>query len=209
LFKNNKQTTPVLLSSYNKDKLEAGCDEAGRGCLAGPVVAAAVILPPGFECGELNDSKQLTGKQREYLRPIIEKEALAWAVEMVSNTEIDEVNILNASFLAMNRAVKQLKVKPGHLLIDGNRFRPQNNIPFTCFVKGDARFYAIAAASVLAKTWRDEYMEKIHHEFPMYSWKQNKGYPTKKHREAIAEFGVTKYHRLSFKLVNKQLKLQF
>lgn len=125
MFKNNKQTTPVLLSSYNKDKLEAGCDEAGRGCLAGPVVAAAVILPPGFECGELNDSKQLTGKQREYLRPIIEKEALAWAVEMVSNTEIDEVNILNASFLAMNRAVKQLKVKPGHLLIDGNRFRPK------------------------------------------------------------------------------------
>lgn len=199
----------MLLSSYNKNILEAGCDEAGRGCLAGPVVAAAVILPPDFDYGALNDSKKLTEKQRKELRPIIEENALAWAVEMVSNSEIDKINILNASFLAMNRAAQKLNVKPGHLLIDGNRFRPQTDIPFTCFVKGDARFYSIAAASVLAKTWRDEYMEKIHREFPHYDWKNNKGYPTKKHREAIAEHGITKYHRLSFNLINRQMELQF
>ena len=199
----------MLLSSYNKNILEAGCDEAGRGCLAGPVVAAAVILPPDFDYGALNDSKKLTEKQRKELRPIIEENALAWAVEMVSNSEIDKINILNASFLAMNRAAQKLNVKPGHLLIDGNRFRPQTDIPFTCFVKGDARFYSIAAASVLAKTWRDEYMEKIHREFPHYDWKNNKGYPTKKHREAIAKHGITKYHRLSFNLINRQMELQF
>lgn len=199
----------MLLSSYNKNILEAGCDEAGRGCLAGPVVAAAVILPPDFDYGALNDSKKLTEKQRKELRPIIEENALAWAVEMVSNSEIDKINILNASFLAMNRAAQKLNVKPGHLLIDGNRFRPQTDIPFTCFVKGDARFYSIAAASVLAKTWRDEYMEKIHQEFPHYDWKNNKGYPTKKHREAIAKHGITKYHRLSFNLINRQMELQF
>jgi ribonuclease HII len=156
-----------LLPFFKEGILEAGCDEAGRGCLAGPVVAAAVILPPDFDYGILNDSKLLSEKQRKELRPIIENGALAWAVEMVSNEEIDKVNILNASFLAMNRAVQKLKVKPEHLLIDGNRFRPQSDIPFTCMVKGDGRFYSIAAASVLAKTWRDEYMEKIHPQFPI------------------------------------------
>jgi len=198
-----------LLPFYNDGILEAGCDEAGRGCLAGPVVAAAVILPPGFDYGILNDSKKLSEKQRKELRPVIEKNALAWAVEMVSNEKIDKVNILNASFLAMNRAVQKLKVKPEHLLIDGNRFRPQTEIPFTCMVKGDGRFYSIAAASVLAKTWRDEFMEKIHHEFPQFDWKKNKGYPTRKHREAIANYGITQYHRLSFRLLNEQLKLNF
>jgi ribonuclease HII len=198
-----------LLPFYKEGILEAGCDEAGRGCLAGPVVAAAVILPPGFDCGMLNDSKKLSEKQRKELRPLIENGALAWAVEMVSNEEIDKVNILNASFLAMNRAVQKLKVKPDHLLIDGNRFRPQSDIPFTCMVKGDGRFFSIAAASVLAKTWRDEFMEKIHCEFPQFDWKKNKGYPTLKHREAIAKYGITKYHRLSFRLLNEQLKLNF
>ena len=198
-----------LLPFYKEGILEAGCDEAGRGCLAGPVVAAAVILPPNFDYGMLNDSKKLSEKQRKELRPVIENGALAWAVEMVSNEEIDKVNILNASFLAMNRAVQKLKVKPEHLLIDGNRFRPQTEIPFTCMVKGDGRFFSIAAASVLAKTWRDEFMEKIHHEFPQFHWRKNKGYPTRKHREAIAKFGITKYHRLSFRLLNEQLKLNF
>jgi ribonuclease HII len=198
-----------LLPFYKEGILEAGCDEAGRGCLAGPVVAAAVILSPCFDYGILNDSKKLSEKQRNELRPIIEKNALAWAVEMVSNEEIDKVNILNASFLAMNRAVQKLKVKPDHLLIDGNRFRPQSDIPFTCMVKGDGRFFSIAAASVLAKTWRDEFMEKIHCEFPQFDWKKNKGYPTLKHREAIAKYGITKYHRLSFRLLNEQLKLNF
>lgn len=198
-----------LLPFYKEGILEAGCDEAGRGCLAGPVVAAAVILPPNFDYGMLNDSKKLSEKQRKELRPVIENGALAWAVEMVSNEEIDKVNILNASFLAMNRAVQKLRVKPEHLLIDGNRFRPQTEIPFTCMVKGDGRFFSIAAASVLAKTWRDEFMEKIHHEFPQFHWRKNKGYPTRKHREAIAKFGITKYHRLSFRLLNEQLKLNF
>jgi ribonuclease HII len=198
-----------LLSYFQKNQIEAGCDEAGRGCLAGPVFAAAVILPPGFESELLNDSKKLTEKQRYFLRPIIEKEALAWAVEMVSNKEIDEVNILNASFLAMNRAVQKLKIIPEHLLIDGNRFRPQTKIPFTCMVKGDGRFYSIAAASVLAKTYRDDFMLNIHNEFPDYGWDKNKGYPVKKHRAAIKEHGTTKYHRLSFRLLEKQLNLDF
>ncbi len=198
-----------LLPYFKEGILEAGCDEAGRGCLAGPVVAAAVILPPDFDYGILNDSKKLSEKQRKELRPIIENGALAWAVEMVSNEEIDKVNILNASFLAMNRAVQKLTIQPEHLLIDGNRFRPQNDIPFTCMIKGDGRFYSIAAASVLAKTWRDEIMEKIHTEFPDYDWDRNKGYPTLKHREAIVKYGVTKYHRLSFRLLNEQLKLNF
>jgi ribonuclease HII len=196
-----------LLPFFKEGILEAGCDEAGRGCLAGPVVAAAVILPPDFDYGILNDSKLLSEKQRKELRPIIENGALAWAVEMVSNEEVDKVNILNASFLAMNRAVQKLKVKPEHLLIDGNRFRPQSDIPFTCMVKGDGRFFSIAAASVLAKTWRDEYMEKIHPQFPHFDWAQNKGYATLRHREAIAKYGITKYHRLSFRLHNDQLKL--
>lgn len=198
-----------LQSLYKENTIEAGCDEAGRGCLAGPVFAAAVILPPDFENELLNDSKKLTEKQRYKLRPLIEKEALAWAVVAVDNKEIDEVNILNASFLAMNRAVQKLKIQPEHLLIDGNRFRPQTKIPFTCMIKGDGRFYSIAAASVLAKTYRDDFMEKIHQEFPNYDWYKNKGYPTKKHRAAIKEFGTTKYHRMSFRLLDEQLELQF
>jgi len=196
-----------LLPYYKEDTIEAGCDEAGRGCLAGPVFAAAVILPPDFENDLLNDSKKLTEKQRYKLRPLIEKEALVWAVEAVSNKEIDEVNILNASFLAMNRAVFKLKIAPEHLLIDGNRFRTQLKIPFTCMIKGDGRFFSIAAASVLAKTYRDDFMEQIHKEFPNYAWNKNKGYPTKKHRQGIKLFGVTKYHRMTFRLLNEQLEL--
>ncbi len=202
-------TKQKLLPYFQKNKIEAGCDEAGRGCLAGPVFAAAVILPPAFENELLNDSKKLTEKQRYFLRPIIEKEALAWAVALVSNTEIDEINILNASFLAMNKAVQQLEKIPEHLLIDGNRFRPRTKIPFTCMVKGDGRFYSIAAASVLAKTYRDDFMLQIHNEFPYYNWDKNKGYPTKKHRAAIKEFGTTKYHRMSFRLLDEQLAIDF
>ena len=198
-----------LLPFFKDNTIEAGCDEAGRGCLAGPVFAAAVILPPDFDSDLLNDSKILTEKQRFELRPVIEKEALAWAVEAVSNEEIDEVNILNASFLAMNRAVQKLKIRPGHLLIDGNRFRPQSDIPFTCMIKGDGRFFSIAAASVLAKTWRDDFMEMIHSEFPVYDWKKNKGYPTLKHREAIRKYGISKYHRKTFRLLNEQLEVNF
>ena len=201
--------TEPLLAYFKEGIIEAGCDEAGRGCLAGPVAAAAVILPEGFVHPFLNDSKQLTEKQRNELRPVIEKEALSWAVEMVSNEEIDKVNILNASFLAMNRAIQKLKVKPQHLLIDGNRFRPQTDIPFTCMIKGDGRFLSIAAASVLAKTWRDEYMEKIHAEFECYGWNRNKGYATKFHRKAIAMNGSCKYHRQSFRLKDEQLELEF
>lgn len=196
-----------LLSFYKKNQIEAGCDEAGRGCLAGPVFAAAVILPTNFEHELLNDSKKLTEKQRYLLRDVIESEALAWAVEAVSNEEIDEVNILNASFLAMNRAVQKLKIKPGHLLIDGNRFRPKTKIPFTCMIKGDGRFFSIAAASVLAKTYRDDFMQNIHAEFPVYDWNRNKGYPTKKHRDAIRKHGITSYHRKSFRLLDEQLSL--
>jgi ribonuclease HII len=200
-------TKSKLLSYFKKELVEAGCDEAGRGCLAGPVFAAAVILPSDFENELLNDSKQLSEKQRNKLRPIIEKEAIDWAVVAVSNKEIDEVNILNASFLAMNRAVKKLKIQPQHLLIDGNRFRPQTDIPFTCMIKGDGRFFSIAAASVLAKTYRDDFMEKIHADFPDYGWNKNKGYPTKKHRNAIKKFGITRFHRKSFRLLNEQLVL--
>ena len=198
-----------LLPYFKEGVLEAGCDEAGRGCLAGPVFAAAVILPPDFDSDLLNDSKKLSDKQRYELRPIIEKQALAWAVEAVDNHEIDEVNILNASFLAMNRAVQKLKVQPEHLLIDGNRFRPQTKIPFTCMVKGDGRFFSIAAASVLAKTYRDDFMKTLDKQFPEYDWKTNKGYPTEKHRLAIERYGITNYHRKSFKLFDEQLTLQF
>lgn len=192
--------TGALLPFFKSNTVEAGCDEAGRGCLAGPVFAAAVILPPYFESDLLNDSKQLTEKQRYRLRPIIEKEALAWAVASIANTVIDEINILNASFLAMNNAVKQLKIVPEHLLIDGNRFRTDTGIPYSCMVKGDGRFYSIAAASVLAKTYRDDFMMKIHNEFPVYCWNGNKGYPVKKHRDAIKKYGTSKYHRVSFSL---------
>lgn len=198
-----------LLSFYKENTIEAGCDEAGRGCLAGPVFAAAVILPFDFNNELLNDSKKLTEKQRLKLRPMIEKEALAWAVEAVSNEEIDQINILNASFLAMNRAVQKLNVKPEHLLIDGNRFRTESKTPYTCMIKGDGRFYSIAAASVLAKTYRDDFMEYIHAEFPNYDWNKNKGYPTKKHREGIKKYGVTKYHRKTFRLLDEQLEIKF
>ena len=188
-------------------RIEAGCDEAGRGCLAGPVTAAAVILPENFSNDVLNDSKQLTERQRDALRPIIEREAVAWAVAFVSPQEIDEINILKASFLAMHRAVAALKVRPEALLIDGNRSTPYAGIPHTCIVKGDGKMMSIAAASVLAKTHRDEYMRRIATEYPQYGWEVNKGYPTKAHREAIARFGATVYHRASFRLLNQQLEL--
>lgn len=198
----------MLKSYHKKGVVEAGCDEAGRGCLAGPVVAAAVILPVNFKHELLNDSKKLTDKQRYQLRPIVEKEALAWAVGIVSHTEIDEINILNASFLAMHRAVDDLKITPELLLIDGNRFNP-HIIPHECFVKGDGRYLSIAAASILAKTYRDDIMKVLHEKFPNYGWNSNMGYPTKKHREAIKAFGETPHHRKSFQLLPKQLELKF
>lgn len=197
-----------LLSYYKKGVLEAGCDEAGRGCLAGPVVAAAVILPIDFNHPLLNDSKQLSRKKRDLLRPIIEREALTWGVGIVDNIEIDKINILNASFEAMHRAINQLSKEPKFLLIDGNKFNPYKDIPFQCMIKGDGRFMSIAAASVLAKTHRDEIMEELHEEFPSYDWLSNKGYPTIKHREAITKFGTTKYHRESFTLIKNQTKLK-
>jgi len=196
-----------LLPYLNKKLIEAGCDEAGRGCLAGPVVAAAVILPKTFKHELLNDSKKLTEKQREKLRPIIEEVALAWAVGIVDHKEIDDINILNASFLAMHRAVDQLKRKPKHLLIDGNRFKPYDTIPHTCIVKGDGKYLSIAAASILAKTHRDEWMNKAHAKYPQYAWDRNKGYPTKAHRAAIAEHGVTPIHRMTFRLLDTQMNL--
>ena len=190
-----------LLSRYSEYNFECGCDEAGRGCLAGPVVAAAVILPADFECKKLNDSKQLTEKEREAIRPIIEEKALAWAVAFVDNHEIDEINILNASILAMHRAIEKLTQVPEYIIVDGNKFKPYLQIPHKTIVKGDSKFLSIAAASVLAKTHRDEYMEALHEEFPYYDWKKNKAYPTKKHREAIKTYGVTPYHRISYKLL--------
>lgn len=199
-----------MLQLYlNPELIEAGCDEAGRGCLAGPVFAAAVILPKNFVCEELNDSKQLSEKERYKLRPLIEEKAVAWAVGVVDHKEIDEINILNASFLAMQRAVAALKVRPQHLLIDGNRFKKYEDIPHTCVVKGDGKLLPIAAASVLAKTYRDDFMLGLHQEYPLYDWDRNKGYPTKKHRDAIKEHGVTPYHRLSFNLKDNQLSLDF
>lgn len=200
----------MLKSDLHKGIVEAGCDEAGRGCLAGAVYAAAVILPPDFKDERLNDSKQLTEKQRYALREVIEREAVAWAIGIVSPEEIDQINILNASFLAMHRAVDQLKVRPEHLLIDGNRFNPYPDVPHTTIVKGDGKYLPIAAASILAKTYRDDYMNRLDTEYPAYDWKHNKGYPTKKHREAIALHGTTPYHRMSFNLVgNTQLTLDF
>lgn len=200
-----------MLSPYlHKDVIEAGCDEAGRGCLAGPVYAAAVILPPDFTNELLNDSKQLTEKQRYALREVVEREALAWAVGVVSADEIDKINILRASILAMHRAVDQLKVRPQHLLIDGNRFNPYPGIPHTTVVKGDGKYMSIAAASILAKTYRDDFMLKIHEEYPQYHWNQNKGYPAPIHREAIRQYGTTPYHRMSFNLLGSpQLELDF
>ena len=199
-----------LLPYLVEGRIEAGCDEAGRGCLAGPVYAAAVILPPDFSNEMLNDSKQLTEKQRYALRPVIEREALAWAVGVVDNQEIDKINILKASFTAMHRAIDQLKVLPQHLLIDGNRFMPYPDIPYTTIVKGDGKMMSIAAASVLAKTYRDDFMNKIAGEYPQYDWLENKGYPTKKHRDAIRQYGTTPYHRMSFNLLGDgQLSFDF
>lgn len=197
----------MLQITYQNKLVEAGCDEAGRGCLAGPVFAAAVILPKTFQHEMLNDSKQISEKNRFYLRDIIEKEAIAFAVGICSPAEIDEINILNASFLAMHKAIVQLEMKPELLLIDGNRFKAYPDIPHHCIIKGDAKFMSIAAASILAKTYRDEYMEALHQEFPMYKWLKNKGYPTKDHRDAIAEYGATSHHRMSFTLLPSQLSL--
>ena len=197
----------MLLPYLEAHRIEAGCDEAGRGCLAGPVFAAAVILPETFQNELLNDSKQLTEKRRYALRPIIEQEALAWAVGIVTPEEIDRINILKASFLAMHRAVDQLKVRPQHLLIDGNRFTPYPDVPHTTIVNGDGTYMSIAAASILAKTYRDDYMNQLDEQFPVYHWKENKGYPTKAHREAIRQFGITPHHRKSFTLLPQQLEL--
>ncbi|GAB3979196.1 ribonuclease HII [Spirosoma terrae] len=191
----------MLKSYYNADVVEAGLDEVGRGCLAGPVVAAAVILPRDYTHPILNDSKQLTRNQRDMLREDIKREAIAWAVAEVSHEDIDKINILKASFLAMHRAVDVLPTKPEHLLVDGNRFVPYPMIPHTCIVKGDAHYLSIAAASILAKTYRDELMEQLGLEYPAYGWAKNVGYPTAVHREAIRQFGPTKYHRMSFRLI--------
>ena len=205
-----RKTRQMLLPYMTAGRVEAGCDEAGRGCLAGAVYAAAVILPQDFRNELLNDSKQLGERQRYALREVIEREALAWAVGVVSPQEIDRINILNASFLAMHRAIGQLKVRPQHLLIDGNRFRPYPDIPHTTVVKGDGKYLSIAAASILAKTYRDDYMNRLHEEYPDYEWDKNKGYPTRKHRAAIAEHGTTPYHRLTFNLLGDgQLSLDF
>ena len=199
-----------MLESYlYKDQIEAGCDEAGRGCLAGSVFAAAVILPKDFKNELLNDSKQLSESKRYALRPVIEREALAWAVGVVTAGEIDTINILKASFLAMHRAVAKLSVLPESLLIDGNRFTPYPDIPHTCIVKGDGKYLSIAAASILAKTYRDDYMLQLADEFPEYGWAQNKGYPTRAHREAISKYGITPYHRKTFTLLPEQLTLKF
>ena len=200
-----------MLKPYLQEgRIEAGCDEAGRGCLAGPVYAAAVILSQDFSNDLLNDSKQLSEKQRYQLREVIEREALAWAVGVVSADEIDKINILRASILAMHRAVAQLKIRPQHLLIDGNRFMPYEDIPHTTVVKGDATYMSIAAASILAKTYRDDFMLRIHEEYPQYHWDKNKGYPAPIHREAIRKYGTTPYHRLTFQLLPPtQLELEF
>jgi len=197
-----------LLLSFSDFDLECGTDEAGRGCLSGPVTAAAVILPKTFKNKTLNDSKKLSEKKRALLKPIIEAEAVAFAFAHVWPEEIDNINILNASILAMHKAIELLKVTPQFIAVDGNRFKPLRDIPYETIIKGDGKFQNIAAASVIAKTERDIYMEKIHNEFPMYDWKQNKGYPTKAHRAAIAAHGITKYHRKSFKLLPNQLELK-
>jgi ribonuclease HII len=197
----------MLNAFYSDNLIEAGCDEAGRGCLAGPVVAASVILPKDYSHPLLNDSKQLSAKQRERLKSEIEKEALSFAVGMVCNNEIDKINILNASFLAMHKAIDLLHITPQLLLIDGNRFKPYKSIPHHCIIKGDSKFLSIAAASILAKTYRDEYMTNLSLEFPHYDWAKNMGYPTIAHRNAIQELGPTPYHRKSFRLLPEQLNL--
>lgn len=196
-----------MLKYYRFEEGEAGTDEAGRGCLAGPVTAAAVILPANFHHPILNDSKVLSEAKRDILRPIIENEAIAYGISFVGPDQIDKVNILNASILGMQQAIKSLSEEPTFIIVDGNKFKAYENIPHQCIVKGDSIYQSIAAASVLAKTYRDEYMNAIHKEFPVYNWAKNKGYPTKEHRDAIAKYGVTKYHRKSFKLLPEQLKL--
>ena len=197
----------MLLNNYSNYQLECGTDEAGRGCLAGPVTAAAVILPQDFTNSLLNDSKQLSKKKRTLLKPIIETEAFTYGVAHVFQEDIDSINILNASILAMHKSIDSLKQIPEFIIVDGNKFKIYNNIPHKTIIKGDSKYLSIAAASVLAKTYRDNYMDKIHEEYPMYNWKQNKGYPTKEHRAAIREFGVTEHHRKSFRLLPEQLKL--
>ena len=199
----------MLLNHLKSGLIEAGCDEAGRGCLAGPVFAAAVILPSDFRSEELNDSKKLTEKQRYKLRPLIEKEAISWAVGFYDNVEIDNVNILNASIYSMHRALEQLSVCPQHIIVDGNRFKIFKEIPHTTVIKGDGKYLSIAAASILAKTYRDDFMVALHAEYPIYGWDHNKGYPTVFHREAIFKNGITPYHRRSFHLMETQLEIEF
>lgn len=199
----------MLLNSYSNLNFECGTDEAGRGCLAGPVTAAALILPEDFLNELLNDSKQLSEKNRDFLRPVIEENALCYSVTHIEPEIIDEINILNASIHAMQECIKKLNPIPNYIIVDGNRFKPVANIPHSCIIKGDSKYLSIAAASILAKTYRDEYMNQIHEEFPMYNWRQNKGYPTKEHREAIKKYGTTKYHRMSFRLLPEQLEIEF
>ena len=198
----------MLSLRFSNYSLECGTDEAGRGCLAGPVTASAVILPEDFELPKLNDSKKLSEKMRDFLKPIIEEKVISFSITHIPPIIIDDINILNASIKAMQESVLKLNPTPLYIIVDGNRFKPINNIPYTTIVKGDSKYMSIAAASVLAKTYRDEYMNTIHDEYPMYNWKQNKGYPTLEHREAIRKYGATKYHRLSFKLLPEQLKLE-
>ena len=200
----------MLASHFYEGKIEAGCDEAGRGCLAGSVYAAAVILPENYQNELLNDSKQLTEKRRYELREIIQRDAIAWAVGIVTPEEIDKINILNASILAMHRALDQLKVRPEAIIVDGNKFKPYQKLPHTTIVKGDGKYLSIAAASILAKTYRDDYMNRLAEEYPQYDWLSNKGYPTRKHREAIRQYGITPYHRKSYNLLGDgQLTLDF
>ena len=200
----------MLASHYYKGLMEAGCDEAGRGCLAGSVYAAAVIFPEDYQNDELNDSKQLTDKRRKQLREIIQRDAVAWAVGIVTPEEIDRINILNASILAMHRALDQLQVRPEAIIVDGNRFKPYQKLPYTTIVKGDGKYLSIAAASILAKTYRDDYMNGLAEEYPQYDWISNKGYPTKKHRDAIRQYGITPYHRRSYNLLGtEELSLDF
>lgn len=204
-----KSNRTILKLCYSESRFECGCDEAGRGCLAGPVVAAAVILPKDFKCPQLNDSKQLTEKEREALRPIIESQALAWAVARVEHDEIDQINILNASIMAMHKAISKLSIVPEFIIVDGNRFKDYDGIPHKTIVKGDSLYLSIAAASVLAKTHRDEIMQELDQEYPNYGWYKNKAYPTLQHRKSIREFGETPYHRLSFDLLgDKKAALQ-
>ena len=200
----------MLKQFYHPELIEAGCDEAGRGCLAGSVYAAAVILPPDYVNEQLNDSKKLTERQRYALREVILRDATAWAVGVVTSEEIDKINILNASFLAMHRALDQLSIRPEAIIVDGNRFRPYGNLPYATIVKGDGKYLSIAAASILAKTFRDDYMNHLAEEYPMYDWQSNKGYPTRKHREAIRQHSITPYHRKSYNLLGDgQLMLEF